>query len=99
LNEAFFNERHLFLNDFDLVYDKKNKLVIIKSSAGEKKFAPESFRLLMNRKYGWNFIKSNNYEITVKDKKTWIFKGPGSVMELGSVRTGIFHVSKGFFEV
>ncbi len=97
LNEAFFNERHLFLNDFDLIYDKKNMKVILKSSAGEKKFAPESFRLLMNRKYGWNFIKSNNFDITAKDKKTWIFKGKGLGHGVGLCQNGASSMSaRGF---
>ncbi len=97
LNEAFFNERHLFLNDFDLFYDKKNMKVILKSSAGEKKFAPESFRLLMNRKYGWNFIKSNNFDITANGKKTWIFKGKGLGHGVGLCQNGASAMSsRGF---
>lgn len=97
LNEAFFNERHLFLNDFDLIYDKKNIKVILKSSAGEKKYAPESFRLLMNRKYGWNFIKSNNFDIIVKDKKNWILKGKGLGHGVGLCQHGASLMSaKGF---
>lgn len=46
----------------------------------EHVFAPESFRLKINRVKGWNFIRSNNYRVTQCDdagEQAFCFSGQG----------------------
>ncbi len=60
----------------DIKFNTENEIIFIQTDSGENIIAPEDFRLKINRKKGWNFIKSNNYSIR-RDGITFIFTGSG----------------------
>ena len=63
-----------------LIYDKKNYRIRLQGKNYSKEFSSESFRLRINRVKGWNFLKSNTYDIrdSVKDgKRVFLFSGRG----------------------
>jgi len=55
--------------------------------------SPETFRLMINRKKGWNFIKSNNYRIE-KSVKILYFHGTGLGHGAGLSMEGAIELSK-----
>jgi hypothetical protein len=64
-----------------IIYNKDNEVMIIETDSGSKRFSPESFRIALNRIRGWNFLKSNNYTLTMKDG---IFSFTGSGLGHGA---------------
>lgn len=73
----FFWERKLSLNKIRKILEKGRSGIIFdrypifekdKIQIGKNKFLyPENFRLRINRVMGWNFLKSNDYRITIRN--------------------------------
>lgn len=62
-----------------LVRDMRAGAVVFMSGREKCRWAPEEFRLKINRVRGWNFIKSNNYDIVAyRDSGETIFRITGS---------------------
>ena len=64
-----------------ITFDRGKEIVFIETGRGMEKYSPETFRLIVNRIKGWNFIKSNNYTLTLTDG---IFKFRGSGLGHGA---------------
>ncbi len=91
-NDASFIEASLSLD-----YDRQNLKIILQTADTIQTFAPEDFRLQINRIYGWNFIRSNNYRITEKyiDGTNYIvFKGTGSGHGAGLCQAGALKLAE-----
>lgn len=51
----------------NIFFDREKEVLTVESDNGGERFAPESFRIRVNRVKGWSFIKSNNYTLTQSD--------------------------------
>ncbi|TAL30154.1 MAG: hypothetical protein EPN93_20235 [Spirochaetes bacterium] len=63
-----------------IVYDRAACRLEIRTDRGPLEFAPEDFRLRINRVKGWSFLKSNNYEVRKGDDAggaAYLFSGRG----------------------
>jgi len=59
-----------------ITFDRDKEIIYIDTGNNIEKLSPESFRLIVNRIKGWNFIKSNNYTLTVTGR-FFNFRGSG----------------------
>jgi hypothetical protein len=57
-------------------YNPANEIIYLRTNIGITDIAPEEFRLKVNRKKGWNFIKSNNYSVSFNNSE-FNFTGSG----------------------
>ncbi len=57
-------------------YNPENEIIYLHTDKGITAVAPEEFRLKINRKKGWNFIKSNNYSVKFNNTE-FHFTGSG----------------------
>lgn len=60
----------------DIQFDPEKEIISIHNEQMNVSIAPEDFRLKINRKKGWNFLKSNNYSIS-RNSTEYIFRGSG----------------------
>jgi SpoIID/LytB domain protein len=74
LTEILYPGRNEFLIKITFAPDKE--ILYIETGRQSLKYAPETFRLIVNRVKGWSFIKSNNYTLTMNDD-IYKFKGSG----------------------
>lgn len=82
---------------FSIHYDRKRLELRVSAVNNTKLFPPETFRLIINRVRGWNFIKSNNYiitERTVDEKEMVVFKGEGLGHCVGFCQHGAIALSR-----
>ncbi len=69
----------LNLNHGQLVslnYSPSSEQIFLFFQQGKVTMAPETFRLKINRRKGWNFLKSNNYSLTREGERV-VFTGSG----------------------
>ncbi len=94
LSKIFFTKSGEFIEDIIFSLDKE--IVSVKSNLAVYTFAPEDFRLRINRLKGWNFLRSNNYTVKkVGDK--FIFNGSGLGHGVGLSMDGAIELShRGF---
>jgi len=76
----------------DIVYEPELEITLLYTPETVNKMPPEKFRLLINRKKGWNFIKSNNYTLT-SDGNNFIFRGSGLGHCTGMSMEGAFQLA------
>lgn len=74
VSEIIFPDSKLLINEIRYYPDRE--IVSIQTGEGNTLIAPEEFRLKINRRKGWNFIKSNNYTITLHNAE-FSFHGSG----------------------
>jgi SpoIID/LytB domain protein len=85
-------------------FASKNYIRII-SNKGNKNYSLETFRLIINRRRGWNFLKSNNYQIkscVLRNQPAYQFAGYGLGHGTGLCQQGALALArKGFnsFEI
>lgn len=94
LTEILFEESG---GDADIVYDNKIPQMTISRGGKISSFAPEEFRLRINRVLGWNFIRSNNYILTRADnseKKIYRFEGAGLGHGVGLCQKGAIELAR-----
>jgi len=74
LNSILYEEikRHIT----DIFYSPMKEAMVLNCYEGPLSIAPETFRLIVNRKKGWSFIRSNNYSVTLRDG-VFTFSGSG----------------------
>jgi stage II sporulation protein D len=81
---------------FAIQYDRKK--YVIKVTAGNKtiSYPPETFRLIINRVKGWNFLKSNNYTVSAKTtgEMMMCFEGEGLGHGVGFCQKGAVALSR-----
>jgi len=77
-----------------ITYNKPKKIKIFFNNSF-KTFPIETFRLKINRKKGWNFIKSNNFSILHNKKNNnFTFKGKGLGHGVGLCQHGALSLSQ-----
>lgn len=74
ISGLIYPDRKFLINE--IRYDPEKEMIIIHGDTGTASIAPEDFRLRINRRKGWNFIKSNNYTLS-SDSAKYIFRGAG----------------------
>ena len=82
---------------FVIRYDMKKPAVTVSAGDRSVSYPPETFRLVVNRVKGWNFIKSNNYIISEKktgDGNVIRFKGEGLGHGVGFCQHGAAALSR-----
>ena len=80
-----------------LQYDKNKLIIDLKIADDQYSFSPEDFRLRINRTRGWNFIKSNNYQIVKKNKdgtEYFMFRGEGLGHGAGLCQRGALQLAE-----
>jgi hypothetical protein len=80
-----------------IMYDRRKLIIRVTAGDTTALYAPETFRLVINRVRGWNFIKSNNYTISEKSeggKKMICFEGEGLGHGVGFCQHGAVALSR-----
>ncbi len=80
-----------------LEYSRKGMAVRFSCCGQEKVYAPESFRLAVNRVKGWSFLKSNNYRVASEKSagiKVYRFRGSGLGHGVGFCQTGALALAR-----
>jgi hypothetical protein len=80
-----------------LEYSRGKMAVRFTCNGIETNYAPESFRLAVNRVKGWSFIKSNNYGVTSEKSagtKIYRFRGSGLGHGVGFCQTGALALAR-----
>ncbi|MCP4138524.1 MAG: hypothetical protein GY754_46630 [bacterium] len=89
-----------FLKEISLRYTHPGQKIVIGDSDNKQniqKIPAESFRLALNRKKGWNFIKSNNYSLSMESlsgKRIVRFKGSGLGHGVGLCQHGALALAR-----
>jgi len=79
LKEILYHDKNIFLKN--IYFNSGREMILLETGTGKEKLSPETFRLKINRVRGWNFIKSNNYNLT---KNNGIYKFTGSGLGHGA---------------
>jgi stage II sporulation protein D len=82
---------------FRVEYNRNAFLVKVHSGAGTVEYPAETFRLKINRIKGWNFLRSNNMEIsetTVSGRMEYVFHGEGLGHGVGLCQHGAVSLSR-----
>ncbi len=88
--DALLNTR---LNDF--LIEKRESKTLIAVKGREYEYPLERFRIFINRKKGWNFIKSNNYSLKYNPQNKIIeFMGKGLGHGVGLCQKGALQLSR-----
>lgn len=80
-----------------LYYSRRKMAVHFTCDGIEKSYAPESFRLAVNRVKGWSFIRSNNYAVSSEKSagtKIYRFRGAGLGHGVGFCQTGALALAR-----
>lgn len=81
---------------FSLQYDQERLSIDLQAGDNHYLLSPEEFRLRINRMRGWNFLKSNNYRISVKKEngtQYFIFRGKGLGHGAGLCQAGALQLA------
>lgn len=90
-------EAPLESDDDTISYDKTRRTVTLRFPGGSKSYPVETFRLKINRVRGWNFIRSNNFdviELKVGHGRRYVFKGRGLGHGAGLCQHGALALSR-----
>jgi hypothetical protein len=80
-----------------LVYDRERPEIRLTVNGSVRRFAPEDFRLRINRVRGWSFIRSNNYRVADKgtgSERRFVFRGAGLGHGAGLCQHGALALAK-----
>lgn len=84
-------------NPVSVQYDESKLIIDLKIADDQYSFSPEDFRLRINRVRGWDFIKSNNYQVVKKNKdgtEYFIFRGKGLGHGAGLCQRGALQLAE-----
>ncbi len=77
--------------------DDKARRVLVRAGTSDRAYPAEDFRLRVNRRMGWSFLKSNDYRIgTTRDRgeTVFVFTGTGSGHGAGLCQKGALELSR-----
>ncbi len=84
-------------SDLIVRYNMDSLQIYFSDGIGQATCAPESFRLKVNRVKGWNFLKSNNFNLKeqlIGGEKSFLFHGQGLGHGVGLCQHGAIKLSQ-----
>ncbi len=85
------------LVDDAINYDTTSRVVTLRNPLGSESHPVETFRLMINRVKGWNFLRSNNFNVSVftrGETQHYMFRGRGLGHGVGLCQHGALELSR-----